>query len=192
MRAHPAIAPLRIVLVLAVVAVIGVLAWASTSSWEKSDDSDRVAVPTAPKPLEDSVGQANEETERDREQRDPDGSEGSDESTDLPVGDPADLPGAGEDPGADTIPVTGALDDYQAPADAAKKLLQVTERVKYLEGYPDADRLKHAVVVCEKVAFQDWTWKQQVDGDVAFEVPRRSATRFAELLEDEFCEAIGL
>ncbi|QCX28933.1 hypothetical protein [Nocardioides jishulii] len=189
MRVHPAIAPLRILLVLALVAVIGVLFWASTSPGEKSDDSDRVAVPTAPKPLEDSVGQAKDATEREREQRGPEGSDGS---TDLPAGDPADLPGAGEDPGADTIPVTGALDDYQAPADAARKLLRVTERVKYLEGYPDADRLKHAVVVCEKVAFQDWTWQQQVDGDVAFEVPRRSATRFAELLEGEFCEAIGL
>lgn len=170
MSAHPAIGPLRIVLAVAVMSVVGFLGWASTWPEGESDDSNRVAVPTAPQPLEDSVGEPKS------------GDESDEDPQDVPIGNPR----------ADTIPATGALGDYQVPIEAGKKLLRVVTRVKYLDGYSDGDRLKHAIVVCEKVAFQDWTWEQQVAGDVAFKVPDRAATAFAEHLEVEFCPAVGL
>ncbi|GGD11923.1 hypothetical protein [Nocardioides daphniae] len=174
MSAHPAIAPLRILLVVALLSVMGFLGWASTWPEDEGDDSNRVAVPTAPQPLEESVGEPKSD---DGAQ---DGAEGDGE--DVAIGNPR----------ADTIPATGALGDYQVPIDAGKKLLRVVERIRYLDGYSDGDRLKHAIVVCEKVAFQGWTWQQQVAGDVAFEVPDRTASRFAEHLEVEFCPAVRL
>lgn len=90
------------------------------------------------------------------------------------------------------IRVTGVVGAYSAAPGPVRTLVRLTQRNGYLRG-TDADfRIKHAVITCERVVHQNWTWDQQVPADVANGVNQQAAQEFADLLEREFCPALGL
>lgn len=90
------------------------------------------------------------------------------------------------------IRVTGVVGAYSAAPGPVRTLVRLTQRNGYLRG-TDADfRIKHAVITCERVVHQSWTWDQQVPVDVANGVNQQAAQEFADLLEREFCPALGL
>lgn len=107
-----------------------------------------------------------------------------------PTGSPSPLPDHLK--GNDPIPLDGVIGSYTAAPQPVRALVRLTDEIGYLPNTPADFRIKHGVITCERVAFQSWTWDQQVDGDVANGVAQQTAQEFADLLEREFCSALGL
>lgn len=90
------------------------------------------------------------------------------------------------------VQVVGVMGTYGADPGPVRAVIRTTQEEGYLQG-TDADfRVRHAVITCERVAFQSWDWEKQVDADVANGVAPRAARTIANLLESEFCEALDL
>lgn len=94
--------------------------------------------------------------------------------------------------GDNPLRLDGVIGSYSTAPGPVRTLVRLTDRNGYLRG-TDADfRVKHAVITCERVAHQGWTWEQQVSGDVANGIAEATAQEFADLLASDFCPSLGL
>lgn len=86
----------------------------------------------------------------------------------------------------------GVIGSYSTAPGPVRTLVRLTDRNGYLRGTEADFRVKHAVITCERVAHQGWTWEQQVSGDVANGIAEATAQEFADLLASDLCPSLGL
>lgn len=164
-------------LVLAMAAAVVVIVWAVSRPGEDSADPaaspEMASSPTVePPPWTTSPNPAAEP------------------SSERPVPEP--IPEPEPDPNASKVRLEGAQGTYYASESTVGWLTTAAAIYNYTIGRDEEGATGVAIVICERIAFDGWTWEEQIADDISVGAPPSDAECFTDYLRNTFCPEIGL